>query len=109
MTIVEFLQAQIAVDEEYADSLVGPDVVWPDDQRHQLDEWSERERKEVAAKRLLLGLHRPSTDHGDQDPYCVGCWEAGGMDGAPTYPCQTVRRLATVYSEREGYDSAWRP
>jgi hypothetical protein len=42
-------------------------------------------------------LHRPSTDHGeDFDPYCVGCWEAGGMDGAPSWPCPTVQALPTT-------------
>lgn len=39
-------------------------------------------------------LHKPSTDHGEgYDPYCVGCWEAGGMDAAPLHPCPTIRAL----------------
>ncbi len=40
-------------------------------------------------------LHYPSDDHNEPgwDPYCVGCWGFGGMDGAPTYPCPTARAL----------------
>lgn len=41
----------------------------------------------------ILKIHRSSSDHGTRSPYCVGCWEAGGMDGAPTYPCPTVRAI----------------
>lgn len=39
----------------------------------------------------VLAIHRPSADHGvGKDPYCIGCWEAGGTDGAPTWPCPTA-------------------
>lgn len=42
----------------------------------------------------VVALHRPSTDHGpDHDPYCVGCYEAGGYDGAPSWPCPTFQAV----------------
>lgn len=42
-------------------------------------------------------IHVPSTDHGTGfDPYCVGCWEAGGQDGAPSWPCPTVVALGVI-------------
>jgi len=42
----------------------------------------------------IAEIHRPSTDHGpNYEPYCVGCWEAGGEDGAPLYPCPTLRAV----------------
>ncbi len=46
----------------------------------------------------VLALHYPSDDHNEPgwEPYCVGCWEAGGMDGAPTYPCPTARALGVT-------------
>ncbi len=41
-----------------------------------------------------LAIHVPSTDHGDgYEPYCAGCWEAGGEDGAPSWPCATAQAL----------------
>jgi hypothetical protein len=57
-----------------------------------------RLRREVrnlqAAIDRVRALHRPSTDHGVKyDPHCVGCWEAGGEDGAPLWPCPTIRAL----------------
>lgn len=43
------------------------------------------------ARSRVLVIHQPSKDHGlDKDPYCIGCWRAGGMDGAPSYPCETA-------------------
>lgn len=41
----------------------------------------------------VLEFHRPSTDHGAFDPYCLGCWEEGGLDATTAYPCRTVRLL----------------
>lgn len=42
----------------------------------------------------VLDIHKPSVDHrAGFDPYCVGCWDAGGMDGAPSYPCATAKAL----------------
>jgi hypothetical protein len=64
---------------------------------------AERLREVVGRVGLIRDLHRPSSDHREGfEPYCVGCWEAGGMDGAPSWPCPTVRLLPGVW---EGSDS----
>jgi hypothetical protein len=64
---------------------------------------------ECEAKRAILNFHAASTDHGDRyDPYCVGCWAECGEDGAPSYPCRTVRILTLPYAERPGYQNEWR-
>lgn len=48
----------------------------------------------VGALDRVRALHRPSTDHRPASlPYCVGCWEAGGYDGAPSHPCPTIAAL----------------
>ena len=61
---------------------------------------------ELEAKRDLLVLHRPSPAVAPgYDPYCVGCWEEGGQDGAPSYPCKTVRILASVYADHPDYNA----
>jgi hypothetical protein len=42
----------------------------------------------------VLRRHRPSEDHPPGSrPYCVGCWEAGGFNGAALYPCSTALDL----------------
>lgn len=42
----------------------------------------------------VLAFHRPSDDHGPYySAYCVGCWEEGGEDGAPTWPCKTAQMV----------------
>lgn len=42
--------------------------------------------------RKIMDIHQPSGPQAaGRDPYCVGCWEEGGMDGAPTWPCATAR------------------
>lgn len=49
---------------------------------------------EAAGVDKIMEFHRASTDHGQAfSPYCVGCWEEGGMDGAPTWPCKTVQAI----------------
>ena len=50
-----------------------------------------------AAIEAVLAKHQSSTDHpAGFLPYCVECWEAGGMDGAPTWPCPTVRAITAA-------------
>jgi hypothetical protein len=42
----------------------------------------------------VIAIHHPSADHAaGMDPYCVGCWRAGGEDGAPSWPCPTIAAL----------------
>lgn len=58
---------------------------------------SDQAERFVLAFRTLLAIHRPSADHGDgYHPYCIGCWEAGGQDGAPSWPCPTVETIAAA-------------
>jgi hypothetical protein len=117
-TLVEFLTAQLDEDEAAASglhdiALCKLAIYGPADPR-----WGwecdcgqpARVLAEVDAKRRILELHRASTDHhADKDPYCVGCWEAGGLDGAPSHPCPTLRLLALPYADHPDYDEAWRP
>ena len=64
---------------------------------------------ECDAKRRLIELHHPSTTHQEGTlAYCVGCWEAGGEDGAPSHPCATLRALGTIYAHRGDYREEWR-
>lgn len=51
---------------------------------------------EDSLKDEILAIHRPSEDHPiGKDAYCVGCWEACGMEGTPSWPCQTARVVLT--------------
>lgn len=95
-SVAEWLSAQIAADEVRTTD--------PHDWYH----GNARLRAQCEAYRKIVELHRPSTDHGDTyDAYCVGCWEEGGMDGAPTYPCRTIRIIAGVYGTRPGFREEW--
>jgi hypothetical protein len=52
-----------------------------------LDEAEQRAQK-------VRDLHRPSVQTNGLTPFCVGCWEAGGMDGGPAHVnCPTLRAL----------------
>ena len=63
-----------------------------------------------AADRRIVEFHRPMYPRDSRYlPNCEGCWEEGGEDGAPTYPCHTVRWLAAVYADHPDYDEEWRP
>lgn len=96
-TLTGFLLARIAEDE--AGARMAPRE-W----------WSTRLLAECEAKRRIVDLHRPSTDHGENfNPYCVGCWEEGGEDGAPSFPCRTARYLALPYADHEDFREEWRP
>lgn len=123
-TLTDFLLARIAEDEEVArragDS--GPVThgrrseltqVWDRDYGEiegAVEYDSLRVLAECEAKRRIVEFHRPSTDHGDAyAPYCVGCWEEGGMDGAPNHPCRTVRWIALPYADHPDYREEWKP
>ncbi|MEV5001958.1 DUF6221 family protein [Nocardioides sp. LML1-1-1.1] len=100
MTLVEFLLAQIAEDEEdleeedvsgHCDYLVG---------RHYDNE---RVRAECEAKRRIVNRHRNcGTGYG----YCD---DGGhGWDDEDGPGCGDLADLASVYADRPGYDPAWR-
>lgn len=38
-------------------------------------------------------IHKPVQEAPEYDPFCVGCWDAGGQDGAPSWPCPTILAL----------------
>lgn len=64
--------------------------------------------REVAAKKAFLGLHHfGSTPDGFR--YCKTCG-SGEPDTYPTeWPCPTIRHLAAVYADRDGYKESWAP
>lgn len=126
MTIVEFLLARIAEDEELArrgaprvghrrwpmitggvaaengDQFVGA----PEDVSAHISAWSpQRVLAECEAKRRIIDEHiffdaldHPYRGHIEAS-YCVSCRVQG--------PCPTLRALATVYAEHAKYDEAW--
>lgn len=63
--------------------------------------------REVEAKRQVLALHGPSEfgawvdDDDDRMPACSTCG-----DLTARFPCKTLRLLASVYEDREGYAEA---
>lgn len=65
---------------------------------------------ECEAKRRIVEWHKPMHPSDSRYlPACEGCWDEGGMDGAPTYPCRTIRWLAVPYADDPGYREEWRP
>jgi hypothetical protein len=70
---------------------------------------------EVDAKRRILDLHAPSTDHKSR-AVCQHCSELchsrsglGCDDPDAPYPCPTVQLVALPYTDRAGYREEWRP
>jgi len=48
----------------------------------------------LAAVEAVRAIHVPSEDHPEGHfPYCVGCYAAGGYDGAPPWPCPTIEAI----------------
>lgn len=75
-----------------------------------------RALREVEAKRRLLDLHKPVTLHrapGGQLPLqdITACEYDTNPDshGWADFPCDTVRLLTSVYSDRPGYRDEWGP
>ncbi|MFM9616818.1 DUF6221 family protein [Streptomyces turgidiscabies] len=68
--------------------------------------------REVDSKRQLLARHGPSDmgsfvlgdDEDDDSPACRTCG-----DLTVQFPCWTLRLIAAVYADRDGYQEAWRP
>jgi len=56
--------------------------------------------REVAAKRAILAEHQESASGG----YCELCYYGYG---GGSWPCPTVRALASVYSDHPDYDPEW--
>lgn len=73
---------------------------------------------EVEAKRRILAIHQRNTENGgDLDPDCTKCmsWETGvdPYDELVTdaeydsWPCDTVKALASVYANHPDYRPEW--
>ena len=64
---------------------------------------------ECEAKRRIVEFHRPSSDAPGPEwlPYCEGCWQEGGEDGAPLHPCRTIRFIAAIYADHPDYRADW--
>jgi len=85
MSIVEFLLARIAEDEEVAQARHDP----------------ARVLAECEAKRRIVGLHERRPDWPD-------CQECGDRDYQKPWPCSTLRLLALPYSDHPDYRPEWR-
>jgi hypothetical protein len=71
-----------------------------------------REPREVAFKRAILGEHAPSpAGHAPGSTGCSVCItsRAGWQEDwtSDRWPCQTLRHLATVYSDHPDYRQEW--
>lgn len=64
--------------------------------------------RDIEAKRAIVDLHHfGSTPDGFR--YCRTCG-SGEPDEHPTaWPCDTLRHLAAVYADRDGYNPEWAP
>jgi len=69
--------------------------------------------RQAAAYRRILDEHRPSKEAVEWDDGAkpvawvdvCGCCQA--VIGNVPLPCPTIRALASIYSDREGYDPSW--
>ena len=65
------------------------------------------------AHRAIVEEHPVSTEYDDE--YCMTCqWDVDCdapkhdyQDGAGTYPCPTLRALASIWSGHDAYDEGW--
>lgn len=119
MGIVEFLEARIVEDEWVAKSRLKDqsDVFsWPHEDGQTLSPDLDHSRRhgparvlrEVAAKRELLELHYDGNPGPGDVHYCGTCHDYYKHD-AEDWPCETVRVLASAYSDHPDFDEEWRP
>jgi hypothetical protein len=107
--LINWLAAQLDFDQAWASTL-------PPDHPGQIyngSEWvqlpaGDRLLREVESKRRILARHEPIEVFGQ-----VLCTYCGVIKGASrpdaSWPCPDLRDLAEVYSDRAGYQEAWRP
>lgn len=79
-TLIAFLESQLADDKRLA--------------------FTQREHREVDAKRAILMRHEPATTF--DITVCDYC------EGSLDYPCPDVRTLATIYADHPDYRDEWR-
>jgi hypothetical protein len=60
--------------------------------------------REVAAKRAIIGLHRPSFSPADGDYTGIDC-----MEDDDSWPCQTLHHVAAIWSDHPDYRAEWAP
>jgi len=93
LSLVEFLLARIAEDEEEIIS----SAVW-DDARQR------RDLAECESKRRIIELHQ--LEHSRTSVHCGECDEGHQY---PSWPCTTLRLLALPYADHPAYRSEWAP
>ena len=64
--------------------------------------------REIAAKRELLELHYDGNPGPGDIHYCGTCHDYYKHD-AEDWPCETVRVLASTFSDHPDFDEEWRP
>lgn len=112
-TRTAWLLEQIEADEERAAS----DIEHFDGFKNKADTWiamyAKRLAVTAAAHRAIVELHRPANYSSESRimPHCRQCWDADWYDEEPAmpvgWPCDTLRALATIYADREGYREEW--
>ena len=74
---------------------------------------SARVLAEAKAKRAIVALHQPEEveylDGDGQDRMSTDCTTCDTGGCANTWPCDTLKLLATPYDQHPDYDEAWRP
>jgi len=107
-SIVEFIEARIAEDEDLARKVlatVAPDewenpTKWGNFYPEDIAFWDSHDPSRVlaecAAKRAIAGLHKVGADQ---------CDEHNAM--FESIPCPTIRALAAVYKDHPGYQQEW--
>jgi hypothetical protein len=100
-TLTEFLLARIAADERDARESenycpdTGPHVRWD----------SDRMLAECAANRQIVELHLGEWVSLINETVCDTCAGGGGFHAS--WPCNTLRALASVYADHPDYNPAW--
>lgn len=114
--LVQFLRARYAEEAEAARAAADRESDWwwgPDAEtaaeRHIARHDPARVLRDIEAKRQLVGVHHAelievvNADREERSGYwCAEC------DGE-TFPCRTLRLLASVYADHPGYRVEWRP
>lgn len=116
MGIVEFLEARIAEDEADARAAdEGRLLTWSKNDHMVIVDSGfiqtftpSRVLREVAAKRELLELHYDGNPGPGDIHYCGTCHDYY-MHQAEDWPCETVRVLASAFSDHPDFNEEWRP
>ena len=121
MDLTEFLLARIAEDEAVAQEAAeapGADRLGSAVEEVEDFTWgamgqvamsASRMLAECEAKRRIVEWHKPMKAPASYSPPCEGCWEDGGEDGAPLYPCRNLKWAALPYADHPDYREEWKP